>query len=65
MPQQATGAVLVSREPNKVILYRGWGDGELWGMKAPDARKKSTAANGAVSPQLMEAIKLECGLQTD
>ncbi|KAH7688661.1 Poly(A)-specific exoribonuclease PARN protein [Dioscorea alata] len=63
--EQATGAVLVSREPNKVILYRGWGDGELGGVKEPDARKKSTAANGAVSPQLMEAIKLECGLQTD
>lgn len=63
--EQATGAVLVSREPNKVILYRGWGDGELWGVKEPDARKKSTTAKGAGSLQLMAAIKLECGLQTD
>ncbi|KAL2505108.1 CRM family member 2 [Abeliophyllum distichum] len=26
--EQATGAVLVSQEPSKVILYRGWGAGE-------------------------------------
>lgn len=26
--QEATGAVLVSREPNKLIIYRGWPAGE-------------------------------------
>ncbi|WOL06537.1 hypothetical protein Cni_G15271 [Canna indica] len=60
--EQATGAVLVSREPNKVILYRGWGEGE-----SPDGiREHDSKVSGdedMVSPQLIEAVRLECGLQ--
>uniref|UniRef100_A0ACD5UQF3 Uncharacterized protein n=1 Tax=Avena sativa TaxID=4498 RepID=A0ACD5UQF3_AVESA len=58
--EEATGSVLVSREPNKVILYRGWGAG---------VTQRSTTENSTVegekeviSPQLLEAIRLECGL---
>lgn len=60
--EQATGAVLVSREPNKVILYRGWGEGE-----EPGGAKKmgtQTMAGGTVSPHLIAAIQRECGLQS-
>ncbi|KAJ0985467.1 hypothetical protein J5N97_003823 [Dioscorea zingiberensis] len=64
--EQATGAVLVSREPSKVILYRGWGDAELCRrLKDQDARKKSTEVKSVVSPQLLAAIRLECGMQTN
>ncbi|CAM0904296.1 unnamed protein product [Alopecurus aequalis] len=58
--EEATGSVLVSREPNKVILYRGWG---------AEINHKSSTENSTVegekeviSPQLLEAIRLECGL---
>ncbi|OVA16249.1 RNA-binding [Macleaya cordata] len=66
--EQATGAVMVSQEPNKVILYRGWGEGE----EPRGATKNKTNARTVVdrvggnrkvvSPQLMAAIRLECGL---
>ncbi|KAK7316396.1 hypothetical protein VNO77_35409 [Canavalia gladiata] len=61
--EQATGAVLVSREPNKVILYRGWGEGEK-PSPAIDANKvgKEGEAKPSVSPELLEAIRVECGL---
>lgn len=63
--EQATGAVLVSREPNKVILYRGWGGEE---GEAPGGVKEGKASKGdkkdTVSSQLMAAIRLECGLQS-
>lgn len=64
--EQATGSVLVSREPNKVILYRGWGEGEPPGSNLKDARKASVGANeeGRVSLKLLEAVSLECGLST-
>ncbi|XP_042394552.1 CRM-domain containing factor CFM2, chloroplastic-like isoform X2 [Zingiber officinale] len=62
--EQSTGAVLVSREPNKVILYRGWGDCEAPGGKGKNAERCSSGVKDIVSPQLLEAIKLECGLQT-
>ncbi|GJN02662.1 hypothetical protein PR202_ga20036 [Eleusine coracana subsp. coracana] len=58
--EDATGSVLVSREINTVILYRGWG--------AEVAQKGSTVNNTdieermVISPQLLEAIRLECGL---
>ncbi|XP_068642993.1 CRM-domain containing factor CFM2, chloroplastic [Aristolochia californica] len=69
--EQATGAVLVSQEPSKVILYRGGG-----GQEEPrrlkekkNQRKPSTDGNklaqDAVSPDLMAAIRFECGLQTN
>ncbi|XP_064983777.1 CRM-domain containing factor CFM2, chloroplastic-like [Musa acuminata AAA Group] len=61
--EQATGSVLVSREPNKVILYRGWGEGESpGGVRERDA--KPSGVQEIVSPQLIEAIRLECGFHS-
>ncbi|KAF3338244.1 chloroplastic group IIA intron splicing facilitator CRS1 [Carex littledalei] len=63
--EEATGSVLVSREPNKVILYRGWQEGEKPGeiKKTDDATRSTWGVSGAtVSPELMEAIRVECGL---
>jgi hypothetical protein len=67
LSQQATGAVLVSQEPSKVILYRGWGAGE----KPLHPEKKNASDSGkkggtqpTVSPELLAAIRLECGLQS-
>lgn len=66
--QQATGAFLVSQEPSKVILYRGWGAGEEHRHSYRvnnDVRKTSRQEGGSrptVSPELMAAIRLECGL---
>ncbi|KAF5191132.1 Crm-domain containing factor cfm2 protein [Thalictrum thalictroides] len=66
--EQATGAVLVSQETNKVILYRGWGmeEGQGHGKNKTKTRSmtgKQGNAQTVVSPQLLEAIRLECGLQ--
>ncbi|XP_017975689.1 PREDICTED: CRM-domain containing factor CFM2, chloroplastic isoform X1 [Theobroma cacao] len=62
--QEATGAVLVSQEPSKVILYRGWGAGDELGRGDNRNAKDSLAQNRpAVSPELIAAIRLECGLQ--
>ncbi|PIA40346.1 hypothetical protein AQUCO_02500202v1 [Aquilegia coerulea] len=65
--EQATGAVLVSQETNKVILYRGWGmeEGQGHGKNKTNTRTRTVKQGNAqkvVSPQLMEAIRLECGL---
>jgi len=62
--QQATGAVLVSQELHKVILYRGWGEGEQ-PSTAINVNKlgQEGAAKPSVSPELWEAIRIECGLQ--
>lgn len=62
--QKATGAVLVSQEPNKVILYRGWGASQ----EPPKSPRDSSmgqegGARPVVSPELISAIRLECGLQ--
>ncbi|KAK9104680.1 hypothetical protein Scep_021524 [Stephania cephalantha] len=68
--EKETGSVLVSQEPNKVILYRGWGATE-----EPYAKKKRRNARRplsgrddstieVVSPQLIEAIRRECGLDS-
>ncbi|KAF9606875.1 hypothetical protein IFM89_029474 [Coptis chinensis] len=71
MLEQATGAVLVSQETNKVILYRGWGmEQEQCGMNEKKNTKRTMtgregSAQEVVSPQLMEAIRLECGLQSN
>ena len=52
----------MSQETNKVILYRGWG---------AEVAQKSSKENGTdeekevISPQLLEAIRLECGLLPD
>jgi hypothetical protein len=64
--QEATGSVLVSREPNKVILYRGWTEGENPGDKNQEDNDDTTKSSkgekgGALSPELMEAIRVECG----
>ncbi|XP_052196230.1 CRM-domain containing factor CFM2, chloroplastic isoform X2 [Diospyros lotus] len=70
--EQATGAVLVSQEPSKVILYRGWRAEEETiglteaGKNTQDARKTASGREGGVGPvisaELMSAIRLECGL---
>ncbi|XP_031492783.1 CRM-domain containing factor CFM2, chloroplastic isoform X3 [Nymphaea colorata] len=62
--EQATGAVLVSQEPNKVILYRGWGaNEEKPGSRSINSKAAKNAGNGgAVSPEVMAAIRFECGL---
>ncbi|CAN6235278.1 unnamed protein product [Urochloa humidicola] len=58
--EEATGSVLVSRETNKVILYRGWG------AEVAQKSSKEDSTDGeekeVISPQLLEAIRLECGL---
>uniref|UniRef100_A0A5B6Z670 CRM domain-containing protein n=1 Tax=Davidia involucrata TaxID=16924 RepID=A0A5B6Z670_DAVIN len=70
--EQVTGAVLVSQEPSKVILYRGWGAAEEPGQtvekKRRDVRKTSAGKDGprsVISPELMSAIRLECGLRCE
>lgn len=64
--QEATGGVLVSQEPSKVILYRGWGAGAGPGYRYNKERDAGITSedNGRpfVSPELIAAIKLECGL---
>ncbi|MQM15278.1 hypothetical protein Taro_048221 [Colocasia esculenta] len=57
--EQATGAVMVSREPNKVILYRGWDK-----QHPLRARENgiSVGTSDSISPQLMAAISLEYGV---
>ncbi|KAA3455972.1 chloroplastic group IIA intron splicing facilitator CRS1, chloroplastic isoform X1 [Gossypium australe] len=62
--QEATGAVLVSQEPSKVILYRGWGANDEPACGDKRNVKDSPVQNQpAVSPELIAAIKFECGLQ--
>lgn len=67
--QEATGAVLVSQEPSKVILYRGWGAEDEPGCRnKKNARDKMSFGREvdlqpAVSPELLAAIRVECGLQ--
>ncbi|KAJ7974503.1 Chloroplastic group IIA intron splicing facilitator CRS1 [Quillaja saponaria] len=63
--EQATGAVLVSQEPSKVILYRGWGAGERPRLTENNAGDidKNGKAKPSVSSELLAAIRLECGLQ--
>lgn len=58
--EEATGSVLVSREPNKVILYRGWG-AEV-AQKSSEENSTNEGEKEVISPQLLEAIRLECGL---
>ncbi|XP_010255197.1 PREDICTED: CRM-domain containing factor CFM2, chloroplastic [Nelumbo nucifera] len=71
MLEQATGAVLVSQEPSKVILYRGWGKDDKPSGANKDTRNslktwpdKGENTLGSVPPQLMAAIRLECGFQS-
>lgn len=56
--------MLVSREPNKVILYRGWTERDNPGdkKKEDDPTKSSRGENGdTISLELIEAIRTECG----
>ncbi|XP_020110638.1 CRM-domain containing factor CFM2, chloroplastic isoform X1 [Ananas comosus] len=62
--EQETGAVLVSREPNKLILYRGWGEGDTPGGAKEKDSTSFRETKEAISPQLIEAIRRECGLQS-
>ncbi|TXG58982.1 hypothetical protein EZV62_016811 [Acer yangbiense] len=78
--QEATGAALVSQEPSKVILYRGWGAEEEYVHSGEKNKRSKTSVRRevtrgktsvcrevapppAVSPELLAAIRLECGLQ--
>lgn len=66
--EQATGAVLVSQEPSKVILYRGWGAGDKPGHSEKETASDAAKEGGTqppVSPELLAAIRLECGLPYD
>uniref|UniRef100_A0A0D9W5X5 CRM-domain containing factor CFM3, chloroplastic/mitochondrial n=1 Tax=Leersia perrieri TaxID=77586 RepID=A0A0D9W5X5_9ORYZ len=58
--EEATGSVLVSRETNKVILYRGWG-AEV-AQNSSNGSGTEQVEEEVISPQLLEAIRLECGL---
>lgn len=62
--EQATGSVLVSQEPSKIILYRGWGGGVETGRVDGDKGidKEAGVPSLAVSPELVAAMRLECGL---
>ncbi|KAL8147243.1 CRM-domain containing factor CFM2, chloroplastic [Apium graveolens] len=71
--ERATGAVLVSQEPSKVILHRGWGGGDKPGPgqsmenktieSGTTPRGQDKKLNTVISPELMSAIKIECGLE--
>ncbi|KAK9090516.1 hypothetical protein Sjap_023693 [Stephania japonica] len=68
--EKETNSVLVSQEPNKVILYRGWGATEETCAKK-NRRNVRRPLSGrddgtieVVSPQLIEAIRRECGLDS-
>ncbi|KAI4351508.1 hypothetical protein L6164_005874 [Bauhinia variegata] len=62
--EQATGGVLVSHEPSKVILYRGWGAGAKPSNEMNSSKMhKEGKTEPSVSPELLEAIRTECGLQ--
>ncbi|KAJ8444651.1 hypothetical protein Cgig2_023714 [Carnegiea gigantea] len=61
--EQATGAVLVSHEPTKIILYRGWGGGvDIGRADSSQHDIQASVPSTAVSPELLEAMRLECGL---
>ncbi|CAL0317240.1 unnamed protein product [Lupinus luteus] len=62
--EEATGAVLVSQEPSNVILYRGWGAGESSGTERNVNKvRNERGSRPIVSPELLEAIRIECGLK--
>ncbi|CAH9099635.1 unnamed protein product [Cuscuta epithymum] len=66
--EQATGAILVCHETNKVILYRGWGAAGIEATRTTgsgNATREQQKVQMAVSPELISAIRAECGLQLD
>lgn len=63
--QEATGAILVSQEPNKVILYRGWGASTTKDSNQTNSEHEPNVherIKPVISPELLSAIRLECGL---
>ncbi|XP_024974324.1 CRM-domain containing factor CFM2, chloroplastic isoform X2 [Cynara cardunculus var. scolymus] len=67
MLEEATGGILVSQEPSKVILYRGWGATTTSDSNRTNGKHEPRDHEGMVkpiiSPELISAIRLECGLQ--
>lgn len=69
--EQETGAILVSQEPSKVILYRGWGAEDAAGLcdkravRGAAGDSACTGSRRSVSPELIAAIKLECSSQSN
>ncbi|XP_038718440.1 CRM-domain containing factor CFM2, chloroplastic isoform X2 [Tripterygium wilfordii] len=68
--EKATGGVLVSQEPSKVIIYRGWGADDVSEHKKKDVNdvwrplvNRKHGIRPAISSELLAAIRLECGLQ--
>ncbi|KAL8229132.1 hypothetical protein R6Q57_014049 [Mikania cordata] len=65
--EEATGAILVSQEPNKVILYRGWGATTTNNSNQTNEKSKTNdhedIVKPLISPELISAIRIECGLQ--
>lgn len=65
--EEATGAILVSQEPSKVILYRGWGASTTQDSNQSGVKQNPSDHEGIlkpiISPELISAIRLECGLQ--
>ncbi|XP_076959075.1 CRM-domain containing factor CFM2, chloroplastic-like [Bidens hawaiensis] len=68
--EEATGAILVSQEPNKVILYRGWGaptatahNSNLNNNGKAEPNDREDIIKPIISPELISAIRIECGLQ--
>ncbi|CAA0828485.1 CRM family member 2 [Striga hermonthica] len=70
--KQATGAVLVSQEPSKVILYRGWGLATEPNQASRKGNKdlknesmgQEVKARGPVSRELLSAMRIECGMKS-
>ncbi|KAK9064772.1 hypothetical protein SSX86_016154 [Deinandra increscens subsp. villosa] len=67
MLEDATGAILVSQEPNKVILYRGWGAATTHDSNQTNRKRepndREDIVKPIISPELISAIRIECGLQ--
>nr|XP_043606482.1 CRM-domain containing factor CFM2, chloroplastic [Erigeron canadensis] len=67
--EEATGAIMVSQEPNKVILYRGWGATTTRDSNQTNGKYKPSDNEGTlkpiISPELISAIRFECGLQNN
>ncbi|CAI5964290.1 unnamed protein product [Closterium sp. NIES-65] len=51
--EEATGGVFVSQEPSKVVLYRGWEDGQPAPWEGPRVMQ--------VTPQMVAAMQSEAG----
>ncbi|XP_051130445.1 CRM-domain containing factor CFM2, chloroplastic [Andrographis paniculata] len=68
--EQATGAILVSQEPSKVVLYRGWDSGTEPEQEKAIKKVNNNDSDGVwakprptVSPELISALRLEFDLE--